>query len=112
MHLRGTHCGRSNQKTQINRAQFRWNNGTPDSKAEVLSEEEAIAGAAAGRVHAITLARTAVKSNWALRAAGAAGKGAATGADSSTQQQFFLATQQGQDGSDVGVGSVWADAIT
>lgn len=112
MHRRGTHCGRSNRKTQINRAQFRWNNGTADRKAEARSEAETIPGAAPGKVHAITLVRMAVKSIAGLAAAGVAGRGGTVGVDSATQQQDFLATQQGQDGSGVGVESVWADAST
>lgn len=111
MHLRGTHCARSDGKTQISRAQFRWNSGTAKDEAE-LSEEETIAGAAAGKVHATTLARTAVKSIEALAAAGVAGSGVAVGTDSATQQQDFLAAQQAQAGSGVEVESVWADAIT
>jgi hypothetical protein len=112
MHRRGTHCGRSDRKTQINRAQFRWYNGTADDKASALSEEETIPGAGAGKVHAITLARTAVKSIAALPTAGVAGSGGAVGDDSVTQQQEFLATQQGQAGSGAGAESVWAAAIT
>src|SRR6187549_3145680 len=110
MHLRGTHCGRSGRKNQISRAQCRVKSGTARDEADALSVEETIAGAAAGKVHAITLARTAVKSIGALTATGVAGSGVVVVADSSTQQQDFLATQQGQACSGVGVESVRADA--
>ena len=112
MHRRGTHCGRSDGKTQISRAQFRWNNGTADREAEKLSGEETIAGAAAGKVHAITLARTAGKSIGALAETGVAARGDETGADSSIQQQAFLPEQQPHCGGATGAEVVWADAST
>lgn len=87
MHRRGTHCGRSNGKTQISRAQSRWNNGPAEEKAEELSVDETIAGPVAGKVHATTRAGRAVKSTAAGAGAGAAGSGTETGADSVTQQQ-------------------------
>lgn len=74
--------------------------------------EETIAGAVAGKVHAITLASTAVKSSGALAETGVAARGVETGADSSTQQQDFLATQQEQGCFGAGVESVWADVST
>ena len=94
MHLRGTHCGRSGRKNQISRAQCRVKSGTARDEADALSAEETIAGAAAGKVHAVTLARTAVKSIEALAETGVAASGVETGVASSTQQQAFLPEQQ------------------
>ena len=92
MHLRGTHCGRSDGKTQISRAQSRWNNGTARDEA-ARSVEETIAGAVAGSVHAISLGITATKSIDALAATGVAGMGTASGADGETQQALWQPQQ-------------------
>ena len=95
MHRRGTHCGRSGRKNQISRAQCRVKSGTARDEAEGLPAEETIEGAPAGKVHATTLARMAVKSTCARADTGAAGTGTEAGAASSTQQQVFLVAQQG-----------------
>ena len=110
MHQRGTHCGRSDGKNQINRAQSRWNNETARDEAEE-SVEETIAGELAGNVQASCLGMTAVKSREALTGTGAAGSGIASGADCSMQQQAFVAVPQPQPTGVAGE-SVWADAIT
>jgi hypothetical protein len=92
MHLRGTHCGRSGRKNQINRAQSRWNNGTARGEAE-LSVEEIIAGAFAGSVHTTSLGMTATKSIDALAATGVTGRGTASGADGEKQQALWQPQQ-------------------
>ena len=40
MHLRGTHCGRSDGNNQISRAQSRWNSGTASAEVGAESKEE------------------------------------------------------------------------
>ena len=92
MHLRGTHCGRSDGKTQISRAQSRWNSGIAKDEEE-RSEETTIAGAFSGSVHATNLGITAVKLMDVLMETDAAGRGFESGADCSTQQQAFLVAQ-------------------
>ena len=92
MHLRGTHCVRSDGKNQISRAQCRWNNETARDKAELSVEE--IARAVAGSVHTRSLGTKAVKSMEALLEAGAAVSGMASDLDCSTQQQVFWGVQQ------------------
>lgn len=116
MHLRGTHCGRSGRKNQISRAQCRVKSGTARGEAE-RSVEETIPGAVAGKVHAIALARRAVKSIGALAETGVTGSGTASGVAGATQQQrqASFGAQQLHTGSvEVvrAVESVWADAIT
>ncbi len=92
MHLRGTHCGRSGRKTQISRAQSRWNSGIAKDEKE-LSVEETFAGAFSGSVHATSLEITAVKLMDVLMETDAAGRGIESGEDCSTQQQAFLGAQ-------------------
>jgi len=61
MHLRGTHCGRSDGKNQISRAQSRWNNGMADHKGEELSDDKTTADNESGKIHAVTLMATATR---------------------------------------------------
>ncbi|NOS69397.1 MAG: hypothetical protein HOP33_05630 [Verrucomicrobia bacterium] len=110
MHLRGTHCGRSDGKTQISRAQSRWNNGTAKEEEE-LPVEATIAGAFSGSVHATSLGIIAVKLTDVLMETDAAGRGIESGADCFTQQQAFLGTQHPH-GTGVGAEVVSADATT
>lgn len=76
-----------------------------------LSEEETIAGAVAGKVHAMALVSTAVKSSGALVETGVVATGVVTGGAVSTQQQVFWPEQHAHCGAAAEVESVWADAI-
>lgn len=114
MHRRGTHCGRSDRKTQISRAQSRRNSGIAEDKSGEILAAVAFAVAGTGSNQATDGGSTAAKSRLDRAEAGAAGNGTDWDSDSATQQQMFLATQQGQ-GSTAGGGvakSVWADAIS
>ena len=93
MHLRGTHCGRSGRKTQISRAQSRWNSGIAKDEKE-LSVEETFAGAFSGSVHATSLEITVVKLTDVLMETDAAGRVIEAGADCSTQQQAYLGAKR------------------
>jgi hypothetical protein len=87
MHLRGTHCVRSDGKNQISSAQSRWNNGRAAAKEGVEVEDDDCSEAESGRVHATRTDKTAEKSFCAATGDVAAGSDCGAEADSVTQQQ-------------------------
>ena len=94
MHLRGTHCVRSDGKNQISRAQSRWNNGSANARDGAEADEENCDGADSGRVHATSMERTAVKVFCGASGVVAAGRGDGAELDSVTQQQSAIRMEQ------------------
>jgi hypothetical protein len=96
MHLRGTHCVRSDGKTQINRAQSRWNSGIAVAKDGEEAVCEICCGVVSGSVHATTAKRTLAKSCCATGGAVVTGIVCVADEVSATQQQ--LARSEAQQG--------------
>ena len=94
MHLRGTHCVRSDRKTQISRAQSRWNSGTTKDEGEEAEAVETCTVADAGNVHATTVERSAVCCCWFAAGTEAVECCGVSLAACSTQQHVFCALQQ------------------
>jgi hypothetical protein len=94
MHLRGTHCVRSVGKNQINRAQSRVNSGRADAKVGADVDEKVCGGAESGRIHAMSVEKTAVKLFCDATGDVAAGSGWAAESDWATQQQSIIRPEQ------------------
>lgn len=97
MHLCGTHCVRSGGKTQINRAQSRWNKGRADARDGAEECERNRTEAESGRVHATKADRTAEKSFSVARGAVEGGSDCGDEAVSVTQQQSAIRMEQHED---------------
>ena len=94
MHLRGTHCVRSDRKTQISRAQSRWNSGMTKDEGEEAAAVETCAVADAGNVHATTVERSAVSCCWFAAGTEAVECCGVSLVACATQQHVFCALQQ------------------
>lgn len=90
MHLRGTHCVRSEGNSQINRAQSRVKIGRADARVGAEADETNCERADSGRVHTTSIERTAVKLFCAASGVVAAGSDCGAEVASLTQQQFVL----------------------
>jgi hypothetical protein len=97
MHLRGTHCVRSDGKNQISRAQSRVNSGRADAKVGADVDEKICDGAESGRIQAMSVERTAAKLFCDVAEDVAAGSGCGTEVDSVKQQHSFMLPEQQDD---------------